>query len=359
MAVSSGRPLYVKGTAKITFFNTSTDDVIYSSNKLQTSQIQTSVNLGAIQGGLGNATLINLPDTPNFTLNMTAADFSLDAQGMQVGSTPHYNAPILVRESATLTGGKLTVSGTPVAPVGTSTGNIVGTVNGVAYLFSGKELTITGGTEGANYCVEYWVNKLQSRQLDILTMFAPMIVRALIEAPVFSSETGDLTTGSRVGTLYITVPRLQLNGDLNIDMSQTTASTTVLNGTALSFDEYQTTTGNACAQNEPKLAYMSVDLSDEDTYDNVTALAVIGGGVSGAAGDVVASPLVLVMNNGETQPISNYADFTFAAESTVATVDSTTGAITIGSAGGDIKVAAASTIGRSDLTANIQVDVAE
>lgn len=349
------RTLYVKGTVDITMFDTTSDDVIYSSNKLQSNQIQTSVNLGAVQGGLGNPTLINLPDTPNFTLSMTAADFSLEAQGLQVGALPTYNAVVPVSESVVCTSGKLTVSGTPVAPLGTSTGAIIGTVDGTAYTFSGQEITFPSGTNGTSYCVKYYVQKLQAQQLTVSTLFAPMVVRALIAMPVFSSTTSDVSTGSRVGTLYITVPRLQLNGDVNIDASQTTASTTVLNATALSFDEYQSATGNACAQDEPKLAYMTLDLSDEDTYAHVVKLVVVGGGVSGSASDVVDNPVLLLMDNGETQPIPDYSDFTWTGAA--GTVDATTGAITLAS-DGDIAVAAKSELGRADLTATINVEVA-
>ena len=350
------RTLYVKGTVDVMMFDPATDDVLYSSNKLQSNQIQTSINTGAVQGGLGNTTLINLPDTPSLTMNMTAADFSLEAQGLQVGEVPSYNAIVPVQESVTLTGGTLTVSGTPVAPVGTSTGNIIGIVDGVAYTFTDKTITLTGGTEGAAYCVKYFVQKLQAKQLDISTLFAPMVVRALITMPVFSTSTGDISTGSRIGSLYITVPRLQLNGDINIDASQTAASTTVLNATALSFDEYQSATGNACAASEPKLAYMALDLTDENTYEHVTKLVVIGGGVSGASGDVVDNPVLLLMDNGDTVAIQNYADFTFTATASVATINANTGAITI-AGNGDITVAAASSVGRDDLTATINVAV--
>lgn len=350
------RTLYVKGTADITMFNPTTDEVFYSSNKLQSNQIQTSINLGAVQGGLGNATLINLPDSPNLTLSMTAADFSLEAQGLQIGDVPSYNAIVRVQESvACAAGGVLTVTGTPVAPKGTSTGAVVGYVNDEVYTFAGKSITLSTYTEGANYCVTYFVQKLAAKQIDVSTLFAPMIARALIAMPVFASTTGDISTGSRVGTLFITVPRLQLNGDLNIDGSQTSASTTVLNATALSFDEYQSSTGNACAANEPKLAYMALDLSDEGNYDHVVQLVVVGGGVSGAPNTIVDCPVLLLMDNGETQPIGTYTDFIFTTDSSVATINSDTGAITI-KGDGDITVAAATSVGRDDLTAVINVD---
>lgn len=349
------RTLYVKGTVDIIMFNPATDDVVYSSNKIQTDQIQTSINLGAVQGGLGNATLINLPDTPNLTVSMNAADFSLEAQGLQVGATPSYNAIVPVQESVTCTSGTLTVTGTPVAPLGTATNAAYGVVDGVSYPFNGKVITFAAGEDNKAYCVRYFVQKLQAKQLDISTLFTPMVVRALITMPVFSSTTGDVSTGSRVGSLYITVPRLQLNGDINIDGSQTTASSTVLNATALSFDEYQTATGNACAVNEPKLAYMALDLTDENTYDHVVRLVVIGGGVSGAANTVVDNPVLLLMDNGETQPISDYTDFTFTVDAAVATVNASNGKITIKD-DGSIAVAAKEALQRTDLTATIAVD---
>ena len=353
------RKLFVKGTSRITFFDPSNDSVVYQSDALQSNQIQTSVNLGAIQGGLGNATLINLPDTPNLTISMTAADFSLEAQGLQVGRTPSYNAIIPVRESvAANSSGVLTVTGTPVVPVGSSTDKTIGIVDGVAYEFSGKTITLTTFTQGNTYCVTYFVQKLSAQQIDISTLFAPMIVRALIEMPVFSTTTDDVANGSRVGTLFITVPRLQLNGDINIDASQTTPSTTVLNATALSFDELQSSTGNACAANEPKLAYMALDLDDEDEYAHVVGLVVLGGGVSGEESSTVANPVMLLMDNGETKAIPDYSLFTWTG--TAGTVNTTTGIITLGSTSGDIAVAP-STGGalkdRTDLAAVINVEI--
>lgn len=355
----SKRTLYLKGTSRISMFSTVDDSVVYQSDKLQTNQIQTSVNLGAIQGGIGNATLINLPDTPNLTLSMTAADFSLEAQGLQVGTIPSYSAVVPVRESvAANSSGVLTVTGTPAIPVGSSTGDVVGIVDGVAYKFNDKSITLTSFTQGNTYCVTYFVQKLSAQQIDVSTLFAPMIVRALIEMPVFSSTTGDVASGSRVGTLYVTVPRLQLNGDINLDASQTTASTTVLNATALSFNELQSATGNACSANEPKLAYMTLELDDEDEYEHVIGLVVLSGGVSGEESDVVANPVMLLMDNGETKELPDYSLFTWTG--TAGTVNTTTGLITLGASSGDIAVAPSSggaLKDRTDLAAVINVEI--
>lgn len=355
-----GKELYAKGTSAIRMFSAK-DDLVYESNKLQTAQIQTTVNLGPIQGGIGNGTLLNIPDTPNLTLAMTASDFSLDAQGLQVGSTPHYNAIIPVKEPLTLSAQKtLTVTHAPVAPAGSSSGKRVAYVKGEAYEFgedgSEKVIQLPMDTPAGDYCVEYYVQKLQSRQLDIKTLFAPAVVRALIETPLYRSD-ADLTNGSRVGTLYTTIPRLQLNGDINADYSQTVATTTVLNGTALSFDEMVATGANPCRSNEPKLAYMAIDLDGENTYDSVIHLAVIGGGIAGSQGDEVPLPIKIVMANGELQQIPAMSDFDVTVNpGTAGTYSTSTQKFTIGTTDGLITVATKSTLERPDLVTVIPVD---
>ena len=90
--------LYVKGTYEAKFFDIATNDLTYYSNKLQTDNIKSSINLGAINAGIGNPAVIQIPDTPNLTLEMTAADFSLEGRALQVGTNVFYNAVVPVDE---------------------------------------------------------------------------------------------------------------------------------------------------------------------------------------------------------------------------------------------------------------------
>ena len=50
--------LYAKGTCNVVVRNITTGDVDYQSNKMQTSQFATTCDMGAIQAGIGNATVI-------------------------------------------------------------------------------------------------------------------------------------------------------------------------------------------------------------------------------------------------------------------------------------------------------------
>ena len=132
-ATLNNRPLYAKGTMDVKCFDPSTNDLVYYSNKMSTTQLQSTVNLGAINAGPGNPVVIQIPDTPSLTLNLTAADFSLAGRALAVGGNVTYNGVVPVDEVVEAEGTTLTVAQVPVAPLGGC--EIVGYVgnDGAAY----------------------------------------------------------------------------------------------------------------------------------------------------------------------------------------------------------------------------------
>ena len=94
----NGRPLYAKGTMDVKCFDPASNNMVYYSNKMSTSQLQSTVNLGAINAGIGNPVVIQIPDTPNLTMNFTAADFSLLGRALAVGGNVTYNGVVPVDE---------------------------------------------------------------------------------------------------------------------------------------------------------------------------------------------------------------------------------------------------------------------
>ena len=56
-------PVYLKGTMDVWCHNPSTGDLDYYSNKVQTSQFTTTVNMSPINASVGNPVVINLPDS--------------------------------------------------------------------------------------------------------------------------------------------------------------------------------------------------------------------------------------------------------------------------------------------------------
>ena len=108
-ATLNGRPLYAKGTMDVKMFDPATNDLVYYSNKMSTSQLASTINLGPINAGIGNPIVIQIPDTPSLTMNLTAADFSLEGRALSVGGNVVYNGVVPVDEAVEANGTTLTV----------------------------------------------------------------------------------------------------------------------------------------------------------------------------------------------------------------------------------------------------------
>lgn len=320
-ATLNNRPLYAKGTMDVKCFDPGTNDLVYFSNKMSTSQLQSTVNLGAVNAGPGNPVVIQIPDTPSLTMNLTAADFSLQGRALAVGGNVTYNGVVPVDEVVEADGAVLKVTQTPAAPLGGC--EIVGYVgnDGTAYPIDPVTLELQGfaAEAGQKYCVHYYTASAGAQQFSVDTLMNPAVVRALITIPVYATESRDANplNGSRVGSLYITIPRMQFNGDVSTEGSQTTPATTVMNGTALSYDEAREA-GITCGSSaSPKLAYMVLELfGSPDQF--ASGLAVVGGNeIDVAAGQTAPIPVKYVMDDGSLgAPLMSSLDFASASPET-------------------------------------------
>lgn len=296
------KSLYVKGTMHVKCFDPATNNLLYFSKEVSTNQLQSSINAGAINAGIGNPVVIQIPDTPSLTLNLTTADFSLEGRALAVGSTVTYNGVVPVDEAIEASGTTLTVTQPPVAPLGSC--DVVCYINndGTAYTIDPDSMQVQGfqAQSGTTYCVHYYTQSANSKQFAVETLINPAVVRTLITLPVFATD-GNATasnTGSRAGTLYITIPRLQFSADISTDGSQTTPATTIMNGTALSYNE-ACENGIVCGSSaSPKLAYMVLEL--DGTPDQfVSGLAIVGGNELDAVYDTpLPIPVKYVMQDG-------------------------------------------------------------
>ena len=360
IATLNGTPIYAKGTMEVKMFDPATDNLAYYSNKMSTSQLQSSLNAGAINAGIGNPTVIQIPDTPSLTMNLTAADFSLEGRALSTGGTITYNGVVPVDEVVEASGTTLTVTQPAVAPLGGCNAICYVGNDGTAYTID----TTTGqvqnfeATSGTSYCVHYYTTNASAKQLSIETMMAPAVLRTLISIPVYATEgsTANTNNGSRVGTLYITIPRGQLSGDVSTEGSQTTPATTVMTMTALSYED-TCEAGIQCGSSaSPKLAYMVLELYGNPDQ-NATALVIVGGDeLAVTSGTPFTIPVKYEMDDGEIVT-PNMSNLTFAADdgsSTYFTV-STSGVINGSSAGSGTVTITSKYNSTLTVTANVTV----
>lgn len=340
--------LYAKGTCNVIVSDPLTGDIDFQSSKVQTNQFTTSVTMDAIRAGLGNGIAIQLPSDATVDLSLTAANFSMTARGLQVGSTPFYSAPAPVCESVTATGATLTVSQTAVAPQGYTSilayvraadgSALVGT-DGTAYTInSSKQIVGFSATSGTTYLVYYWVQNANAQQLTIYSQFAPAIKHVTAQIAIYSTE-GSANSGARgsqVGWLYYIIPRMQFGGNAATSGDQSSAATTELSGTALTYEQ-AASTGVCVDCDTPELAYLVY--VPFDATEGIEGLAVVGGVVSVATSSSAQIPVKLYMADGSlVQPDYSALTFTATDAPSGTTVGAHTGIVSAGSTTGDFDV---------------------
>lgn len=338
--------LYAKGTCNVIVSDPQTGDIDYQSSKVQTNQLTTSVDLGAIRAGLGNGIAIQLASDATVDLSLTAADFDLGARGLQVGSTPFYSAPAPQCESVTATSGTIAITGTAVAPQGfgkklayvaeVGASNPIGTA-GTAYTIddSGNVVGFSAAS-GKTYLVYYWAQVANARQLTIYSAFAPAIKHVTAQIAVYSTEGSNSgTRGSQVGWLYYIIPRMQFSGNAATSGDQTAAATTELSGTALTY-EAAMATGVCVDCATPEMAYMIY--VPFDATEGVVGLVVVGGTMSLVKSTTKLIPVKLYMADGSlAQPDYSALTFTATGAPSGTTVGAHTGIVNAGSTAGDFE----------------------
>lgn len=328
--------LYAKGTCNVVVTDPKTGHVDFQSNKVQTSQLTTSVSMNEIRAGLGNSIAIQLPTDSAVNLDLTTADFSLNSRAMQIGSAVTYNAAAPTCEVITAASDTLVVSQTAVAPQGFS--NVICYVNdgtsdaSVAYSIN-ESREVVGFTATANnvYKVYYWIANPSAQQVTAYSVFSPDIKHVTMQIAVYSTEnTSSATQGSLVGWLYCIVPRMQFSAKADTDGSQTGNVVSELSGTALSYDpEADETVCTDCGLSE--LAYW-VYVPNGSITQSIDSLAVIGGGLSLVTGNTAQIPVRFLMEDGSLV-VPDYSLMSYTSDNTSTATVSDTGLVTAGSAG--------------------------
>lgn len=328
--------LYVKGTCNVTVTNPQNGHIDYQSNKVQTSQLTTSVSMNEVRAGMGNSIAIQLPTDSAVNLELTSADFSMDTRAMQIGSTVTYNAAAPTCEVITASGTTLTVSKTAVAPQGFS--------DAIAYVDDGtpdaanaysvnssNEIVGFTATPGNKYTVFYWFNNASAQQVTAYSVFAPAIKHVAIQMGVYSTEKVQSSQqGTLTGWLYCIIPRMQFSAKADTDGSQTANATSVLSGTALAYDpDSSEAVCTDCGLSE--LAYW-VYVPLGDVTQDVESLVVIGGGLALVVGDSVQAPVRFLMKNGSLV-VPDYSLMTYTSSTPATASVGDTGVVTALAAG--------------------------
>lgn len=346
---------YAKGICDAMLTEPATGVVKYHSNKFTTGNITTEVSLDEIRAGLGNGVAAIIPSNSGLKVDFASQDLNLFAKAAQVGATMSYGAPVMVCKVVTATSAQLEFSvadGVPVAQLGFNVPYAyVQTVgekslleqDGVPYEIDYNEGALSAvvsgftATVGKEYKILYYVSKATAQVAALGANFDPQVLHFTARIAVYANNGNTKSSGTRVGWLYIIVPRLKLGGDAGVTGDQTNNDTTKISGQALTYDnEVVSANCNEC-ENGNFAYYVFVK---DDSASDIVGLALIGGEVSVGLNTTAKLGFRYVLADGSTVLVNDNA-VSYAMEPAIEGVSiSELGVVTTGDTPGDTEITA-------------------
>lgn len=324
---------FLCGVADAYFYSTA-ETLLFSAKTCIDTAIEVNVGNTEISGGKGDALLLNYYHGSRMNLTLTDAQFSMEALAATFGQDIVTSTSVWEEENITLTGGGAgSVTYTPVlTPDGVTT--IYGWVtqtNGTTtkVSFSTKAFTLAGGTTGEVVCVRYYRANTAARYIEVPANIIPKIGRLVLDAQLFSSNSGDANGATLVGRVSVEVPRAQLTGNQSLSLTASGVSNTPLKASALAYN-------TAGCNGAGIYAKITEVITNANWYDNVSYLAITDDTIAISAGTPTYQMTVYGIPSTGSAFIVPAADLTFTS--------GTVGTCTINASGLITRVAAGSSI---------------
>lgn len=260
--------------------------IVFTGKTLLDSSIEVSLGSTPVRAGRGNQLQYIYYHTGEMTFEITDTQFNLGMLGATIGSDVKTSDNAYQEVNVELTGttgGAMAAGVTPLAWADDSV--IYGWAtkqNGDSYrvaFTAGSPYTFLTlaedgspvlGEIGDVVCVRYYATVASARSITVSANMIPNIVKLVLEAQLNSSD----STSNKIGIVQIIVPTATLSGGFSLSMSSDGVSNTPLSATALAYNDPAST--NAC-EREPFYAKIIELISSANWWDNVIALAVVGG----------------------------------------------------------------------------------
>lgn len=322
---------------------------------LTESTFNFSISSEDVRGGSANALWGKYFHDSNLQIQLTDAMFKLEYVAANLGVDIAQGGLTVYESSAAgdavVTAGQITLSQTPVAFDGTVIGWYkkptdlewsIGTI-------SGNIMTIPGSQVGETYCVKYFYQNPNARSIQINTQYIPKVWHLVILNDLFAGDVADIGSASRYGRIVTDIPRYQLDGNMTLNLTATSASTVPINGNALAVE-----TGDSCEE-EPYYGTMTEEIFGASWQDNVIALAIENSDLDLVVGGSDTLIVRAVFGGATASARQNNNNFTFAVESGTSAAVNSDGLVTASGAG--VTVISVALTSKPEIVAYVTVTV--
>lgn len=264
---------FLAGAANVDLYEGTT---LFSSSKTMISNsIELGVTLEEIRAGQTAKLYGKYAHSAFMNMDLSDAMFRIEYIQKNVGGTIEIGGDAPITEQVVIgVGGAITVAQTPVVWGGTEIVGWAKPVDGsnwTTITFVGKAATIPGATEGATYCVKYFTENSSAKTLTIPADFIPATVHAVLTANLYAGDASNPSSGTKVGTVVIDIPRFMLNGSQTISLNMTGASNTDLSGSALASQDA------ASCDDQGYYAKITEVILGSNWYDDALGLMIADG----------------------------------------------------------------------------------
>lgn len=347
---------FLAGVANAEIFKN--NDLFATAKTLIDSSITIGVSAEDIRAGQGAKLYGKYFHTSTFDLKLSDAMFRLEYIAANVGSEITLGGDVFAEEAHTVgEGGKIALT-REVVPMSEGADKFIywkkpedayyTTLNLGKEAITNNEITIAGVTAGQEICVKYLYTNDMARKLNVSANFTPDTVSVYLTANLYSGDATNPSTGTKVGTVTIKVPRFLLSGSQELSMSMTGASNTAFEGSALAAK------GKGC-ENDGIYAEI-IEVINDRTVDDIVQL-MIADSAEGIVLDKDEKETLEVYGRfGDTAPVLLPADMlTFTSSSDTITVAN--GVVTnTGDDATNATITVTVTKGNADVKATVEIN---
>ena len=302
------------------------DNLIGVAKTLTESTFNFSISNEEIRGGQGNALFgkyfhdsnlaITLVDAM-FKLEYLAANLGVDisAGGLSVYESPSAGEVVGAGGVITLTNVPTLMNGSLLAwykKPSDANWNVVT----IASAGSDYTITIPNATAQDSYCIKYFYQNENARNIVINTQYVPKTLHLVIMNDLFSGDSADVGSATRYGRIITDIPSFQLDGNQDLNLTATSAATISLTGNALGVDS------DISCEESPYYGTMTEEIFGASRKDSVVALAIENSDMELSSSET--QPLIVraVFGGSVASQRKDNSNFVFAVEEgTSATVD--------------------------------------
>lgn len=304
------------------------DNLIGVAKTLTESTFNFSISNEEIRGGQGNALFGKYFHDSNLAITLVDAMFKLEylaanlGVDIEAGGLSVYESPSAGEVVGA--GGVISLTNVPTLMNGSLLAwykkpsdvnwNVVTIDN------AGNDYTITipNATIQDSYCIKYFYQNENARNIVINTQYVPKTLHLVIMNDLFSGDSSDVGSATRYGRIITDIPSFQLDGNQDLNLTATSAATISLTGNALGVDS------DISCEESPYYGTMTEEIFGASWKDNVIALAIENSDIELSAEETQTLIVRAVFGGSVASQRKDNSNFVFAVESgTSATVDAT------------------------------------